>query len=72
MRSYQPTCRSEGMVSDLRKMMKSWRESWSRDSKVASQAVILMFIPIILGLGFNKRAAWKKIGRRLKSEETPP
>ena len=48
------------MVSDLKKMMKSWRESWSRDSKVASQAVILMFIPIILGLGFNKRAAWGK------------
>ena len=48
------------MVSDLKKMMKSWRESWSRDSKVTSQAVILMFIPIILGLGFKTRAAWEK------------
>ena len=48
------------MVSDLKKMMKSCRESWRRDSKVASQAVILMFIPIILGLGFNTRAAWEK------------
>ena len=51
------TWRAEGKVSDLKKMMKSWRESWSKDSKVASQAVILMFIPIILGLWLNKRDA---------------
>ena len=50
------------MVSDLKKMMKSWRESWRRDSKVASQAVILMFTPIIIELGFRKRAAWKVMG----------
>ena len=59
------------MVSDLKKMMKSCRESWRRDSKVASQAVILMFIPIILGLGFNTRAAWEKNGQRLTEEADP-
>ena len=52
----------EGIVSDLKKMIKSCKESCSKDSKVASQAVILMFSPIILGVGFNKRVAWKENG----------
>ena len=59
-------------MSDLKKMIKSWRESWSKDSKVASQAVILMFIPTIRELWLNKRDAClkrKKEKRRL-SEPT--
>ena len=39
-------------------MMKSWRESWRMDSEAASQAVILMFIPVILGVWLNRREAW--------------
>ena len=35
-----------------------------------SQAAILMFIPIILGLGFNTRAAWEKKDWRI--EEANP
>ena len=38
---------------------------------MASQAVILMFIPIILGLGFNTRAAWEKNEQRLTEEANP-
>ena len=55
-------------MSDLKKMMKSWRESWSKDSKVASQAVILMFIPTILELWLNKRDAcvWRRKYRQRK------
>ena len=64
----EPTCRAEGKVSDLKKMIQSWRESWSKDSKVASQAVILMFIPTILELWLNKRDAcvWRE--RKIQQE----
>ena len=52
-------------MSDLKKMIKSWRESWSKDSKVASQAVILMFIPTILELWLNKSDACLEKKRKL-------
>ena len=45
-------------------MMKNWRQSWRRDSQMPSQAVTLMFIPTIIGLGFSKRAAFGKIGNK--------
>ena len=60
------------MVFDLKKMMKSCNESWSKDSKVASQAVTLMFIPSILELWQIKRVPCMRKSRRTPCRADSP